>query len=248
MNTAVKSFLGIDYYESPLDDKLLVSLEPTGRLPVNVIKETAERTLHCRYETTVKDDLPACFNDYRIINTSHINKLVSLACISSNKQSVHDIVGQYVDFTSYHATLPGGFIVATRLSKPVNKETEDEGLLANSELTLSAAEERLWEHEAYRLYRNLTSLNEFNRELKQSAVNVAGRTLSTSYDVDYIDVIANRPFVTNIDNKLIRLELNDCQAGLIESSAGRIFPIVCYVPYEYYVKVRTLLDTYLEGV
>lgn len=179
------------------------------------------------------------YKDYRKTDVSHINRLTSLTKHLLQEQQFNDSqIGTFRLITG-HATLPGGYILATDLSKSIDPSKFNAALGTQyvHENLANKVDDRLWDLEGYRLYRNLMTLD---------------------------NIIANEPEVKEADYALRRIangaipicdrERNYvylAQFGLhyhpvFLGSNGGLTQGVSVLSYEGYLRAMSIIDSYVE--
>jgi hypothetical protein len=102
------------------------------------------------------------WKDYRKVDSSHLNKLHTLA-----NKDITDINVQGIPALLGLSSLPGGFVVAQAINKTAAGATFDRALGSRYLMDDLAAkmDERLWELEGYRIYRLVNTLDSISRNL-----------------------------------------------------------------------------------
>ena len=179
------------------------------------------------------------YKDYRKCDVSHINRLTSLTRNVLNENQVDDPhIGQ-IQMIVGHAILPGGFILATDISKSIDPSKYDRKLgvqYVNEGLT-EQVDAKLWDYEGYRLYRNLMSLDNI----------IANEPNATEADMA-ISRIANGALAV-VDAKrewVYLVQFGFHYHPVFIGSNNQLYPGISTISYEGYLRALAILDSYVE--
>lgn len=235
--------------EAPVDGFVAVApLEITGvsYTPIDVAEMILGnytdyyKAYHVVQRTNIRHTKPLLnFKDYRKCDVSHINRLNHLTQIALNESQIADVQSGQIKMVVGHAVLPGGFILATDLSKSIDPALYNRELGAkyvNENLT-ERVDARLWELEGYRLYRNLMSLdniiaNEPDADQAQLALTriVNGALAVYSHD----------------RTRVYLVQYGMHYAPVFIGSEQRLRPGISVMTYDGYLRAMAILDSYME--
>lgn len=179
------------------------------------------------------------FKDYRKTDVSHINRLTSLTRQLLQEQQFSDAGLGTIRMITGHAVLPGGFVLATDLSKSIDPAKFDAKLgqqYVQENLT-NKVDDRLWELEGYRLYRNLMTLDNI----------IANETLPDEADLA-LSRIANGaiPICDHAGEFVYLAQFGIHYHPVFVGSQGRLAPGVSKLSYEGYHRAMSIIDSYIE--
>ena len=223
----------------PLDEYEPVYVQRVGQ---SITRQYAEfaKLYGCPMRGNIRYTKPLLnFKDYRKTDVSHINRLTSLTRQLLQEQQFSDAGLGTIRMITGHAVLPGGFVLATDLSKSIDPAKFDAtlGMQYVQENLTNKADERIWELEGYRLYRNLMTLD---------------------------NIIANEPLPDEADLAILRIAngaIPICDHGqeyvylvqygihyhpVFVGSQGRLAPGVSKLSYEGYHRAMSIIDSYIE--
>lgn len=176
---------------------------------------------------------PLTYKDYRRVDVSHVNKLHSLMDYPASLTEIENI-----PVLQGMCTLPGGFIVTTGFNKPLSPGAFNQELgLSNLRKDLELkADEKMWELEGYRLYRNLHTIDALCTQYnKVSSAFV--RMIANGADI-FRSRLGDYVYVSNLDAKF---------RDVVATSDNNLHPHTAVVPYDLFLQVRALVNTYIEN-
>ena len=184
------------------------------------------------------------YKNYRVVDSSHVNKLHSLLHETYVAAEVRDVLDDSAPIIHGSLTMPGNFVLVTDFHKSVRTESFDSALgeqYLKDKLEI-AADAKLWELEGYRLYRSLMTIDGFHNTYGKSIINLSS---------DYIDpavYLANCATVYSSPcSDVVYLEIDaDKHTDLIATSEGRLSSGLIAIRKEYYERLTTVIDTYIE--
>lgn len=184
------------------------------------------------------------FKDYRVVDSSHINKLHSLLEATYCQSEVGDVLGDKAPIIHGTLALPSNFVLAHDFNKTVRAGTFDPelGMKYLKDKMEVEADTKLWELEGYRLYRSLMTIDGFHNTYGKFMVNVGGQYLDPAV------LIANCATVwTGSLTETVYLEIEeDRHRDIISTSEGKVQPCLVGIPREYYERLLTIINTYIE--
>jgi hypothetical protein len=179
------------------------------------------------------------FKDYRKTDVSHINRLTSLTRQLLQEQQFNDPGVGTIRMVTGHAVLPGGYILTTDLSKSIDPSKFDVTLATQivSENLVGKVDDRLWDLESYRLYRNLMTLDNI----------IANEALPDEADLALLRIANGAIPISDHAGEFVYLS----QFGLhyqpvFIGSQGRLWPGVSKISYEGYHRAMSIIDSYIE--
>ena len=230
-----KNNLAMDVYELDIDDanRTIVSEpEMLTKLLRRASRKMEQKAVH------------VAFKDYRVVDSSHINKLHSLLEETYCQSEVGDVEGYKTPIIHGTLSLPSNFVLAHDFSKSVRVGTDDPELSMKylKDNMDMEADRKLWELEGYRLYRSLMTIDGFHTTYGEQVINVGGEL------IDPAVLIANCATVwTGSLTETVYLEIEeDKHCDLISTSEGKLKPCLIGIPREYYVRMLTIINTYIE--
>lgn len=178
------------------------------------------------------------FKDYRKVDVSHINRLRSLTEINTDRADLQ-CVGKSIPIVEGYAILQPNFILATDISKGVDPATFNETLGHRyvRDNLIPKIDDRLWELEGYRLMRNIHTIN-----------TIIANSNNEQLTHEAITRIANGGLVvyTRTSDDVYIITSGDHYQPVIAGSEGRLQPGYSVLDKETYLRIVTLLDTYIE--
>ena len=178
------------------------------------------------------------FKDYRKVDVSHINRLRSLTEIYTERADLK-CVGKNIPIVEGYAILQPNFILATDISKGVDPTTfnEDLGHRYVSDNLRPKIDDRLWELEGYRLMRNIHTIN-----------TIIANSNNEQLTHEAIVRLANGGLVvyTRTSDQVYIITYGDHYHPVFAGSNGVLQPGYSILDKETYLRIITLLDTYIE--
>lgn len=245
------------YLECPSNSNTLI-LWPKSQRAADVYEldiETANRTvihepekltelLKLASRKSMQKPLHIAFKDYRMVDASHVNKLHSLLTETYVQHEVKDVFKDGAPIIHGTLTLPGNFVLAHDFNKTVqagtfNPEMGKKYLKDKMEIQ---ADTKLWELEGYRLYRSLMTIDGFHDTYGSMMIN------PTSAAIDPATLIANCATVWEGPcSNFVYLEVEqERHRDLIATSEGKLNKCLVGIPKEYYERLLTIINTYIE--
>ncbi len=185
------------------------------------------------------------YKSYRVVDSSHVNKLHSLLNGNFAENKVSDVHGDSKPIIHGTLTLPGNFVLVDGFHKSVSG-TDSDSELGVKYLTDNLeidADKKIWEFEGYRLYRSLMTIDGLHNTYAKDIVQCDDQPLA-----DPATLIANCATVSygGVSNR-VYLEINpDVHSDIISTSDGDIRPVLISISKEYYDRLRTVIETYIE--
>lgn len=187
---------------------------------------------------------PQQYKDYRKVDDAHIAKLTSLLKVGFAFDSIATDFSEPSPIIHGTSSLPGNFVLAHNYNKSVNPAKYDPNV-GQRLLKIKLEEEskrRLWDLEAYRLYRALMTIDKLHGEYAVNILNPSGGRLR-----DPAALIANGASAYRGKGMVVYLELNlDADRDVIGTSDGIMVPTLIAIPIEYYIALTTIITTYIE--
>lgn len=225
----------IDVYEINFDSaENVVVREPDklGKLLRRVSRQVEQKAVH------------VSFKDYRVVDTSHINKLHSLLSGTYSQSEVSDVLGDSAPIIHGVLALPSNFVLVQDFNKTVSEGTFDPelGMKYLKDKMEVEADAKLWELEGYRLYRSLMTIDGYHNTFGSKMVN------TSSSVIDPAVLIANCATVwIGVLSDMVYLEIEeDRHRDIIATSEGKVEPCLVGIPREYYERMLTIINTYIE--
>lgn len=229
------SNVGNDVYE--LDTKVVPLLKGLSQGEFVKNLQRAKRLEHQRR-------LHIAYKDYRVVDSSHVNKLHSLLHETYTCSEVSDVLNDRTPIVHGSLTMPGNFVLVTDFHKSVRTESFDSALgesYLKDKLEI-AADAKLWELEGYRLYRSLMTIDGFHNTYGKNIVNLSSDSVDPAVYVANCATVYSSP-----STDMVYLEIcPDKHTDLIATSEGRLSPGLIAVRKEYYERITTVIDTYIE--
>ena len=227
----------LDEYEHPLDGVVIDRPLPHEDIIANysVFKSVyhVEQRLNKRHLQQLLN-----FKDYRKVDVSHINRLRSLTEIYAVTDTLQ-CVGQPVPIVEGYAILQPNYILATEISKAIDPAGFNETLGHQyvKDNLRPQIDDRLWQLEGYRLMRNVHSLdNIIENSGDRKATHLA------------ITRIANGGLVvySSTTDLVYIITYGAHYQPVFIGSEGRLSAGYSILNKETYLRIITLLDTYIE--
>lgn len=230
-----KSNTATDVYEINFDSaEKVVTNEPDklGDLLHRVSRQVEQKTVH------------VSFKDYRVVDTSHINKLHSLLSGTYSQSEVTDALGDSAPIIHGLLALPSNFVLVQDFNKTVSDSTFDPelGMKYLKDKMEVEADAKLWELEGYRLYRSLMSIDGYHDAYGNKMVNTC------SDIIDPAVLVANCATVwVGTLSDMVYLEIEEGRhRDVIATSEGKVGPCLVGITREYYERMLTVINTYIE--
>lgn len=184
------------------------------------------------------------YKDYRVVDSSHVNKLHSLLHETYVESKVADVLNDAVPIIYGTLTLPGNFVLTQDFNKTIHCGTFDSSMgkkYLKDKMEVSA-DAKLWELEGYRLYRSLMTIDGIHNTFGKNMI-VVGSTF-----VDPAVLIANCATVwagSLSGNIYLEIE-KDKHCDIISTSEGVVGPCLVSIQKEYYERLTAIIETYIE--